>query len=196
MKNVEMKENPKPPLVLFTMRDGQPREEKAFVCGECGSVYGTKESALYCHQLQFCESCKVGVPKGYIKCSNCRDQAMWDKAEEIQEWDGPVFDEHSERWFSSYDEAMEHFAEIKESGDEDAIPIWIQPCDQTPFPGLDLDGAIECMCDDMFEDAHEHLVGVDELENAVKIFNEKNKHIKSWFADTKKKIKVVLEEQP
>lgn len=183
--------NPKFPLPLFTMRDGKPFEEKAFACGECGSVYSSKESALYCHQIQICDDCGQETSKGWVRCSPCRDKKMWAEAEEIQAWDGPVFDDSREKWFESYDEAIEYFEDLAADPDEN-IPEFLQPCTQEPFRGLDLDSAIESMCEEMFEDAHDHLDGIDELQKAVDEFNKKNERLKSWWADSKKKIRVDL----
>ncbi len=190
----EYVKNPKPPMPLFTQREDGIREEKAFACGECGSVYGSKESALYCHQMQICADCGQESPKYWTYCSSCRDKRMWDNATEIkpEDHDGPVYDEARDKYFESYDEAMDYFQDIKDDGDEDAIPEWVQPCGESPFPGLDVGSALENMCEDLHKDAYDHLSGVEDLEKAVKIFNEKNVKMVSWYSDAKRKIRVAL----
>jgi hypothetical protein len=179
---------PRPPLPLFTMRADGIREEKCFACGECGTVTKTKEIAEQCCKQTYC-TCGAETPQYMTLCSHCRDKKMWDAAEEIEEWDGPVFDESREKWFESFDEALEYYEEIEEE-DDGSAPEFLQPCNKTPFPGIDTESVLETLTENMFEDAYDHLKGIEELEAAVKIFNEKNKSLVSWYADSKKKIRV------
>ncbi len=186
-------ENPKPPLALFTQRDDGIRQEHCYACGECGVVARDKALAEDCCKKAHCETCGAETYKHWTYCSLCMDKIKWDKAQEIQEHDGPVFWQQADRWFDSYDAAIEHFEEMLEDEDEEQnIPEFLNPCIRQEFPGLDIESAIESMCDKMWEDAQDHLCGLEQLEDAVKKFNEKNVHLKPWESDYKRKIKVIL----
>jgi hypothetical protein len=176
--------NPKEPLPLFTQRPEGIREEKAFACGECGSVYSTKESAIYCCKQSVCEDCGNDCNKAWIKCSDCSDKIRLEKAIEIKDFDGPVYYEEADRYFSSYEEALDWFHDEP----EDECPEYLFPCIENPCPKLDLDSALENLTEELFEDAYDHLKGVKELQIAVDEFNKKQT-LTSWEADMKRKIR-------
>lgn len=178
---------PKEPLPLFTQREDGVRQEKAFACGECGLVYGSRDSAIYCCKQQVCESCGGDAPKAWILCSPCRDQKMWDNAEEIKEHDGPVYDESRDRYFSCYEEAVEWFMD----NEEEDRPEFLQPCLESRCPKIDVDYVLENLVEELFEDAYDHLKGVEELRKACAEFDAKQT-LTSWSSDPKRKIRLVI----
>lgn len=183
---------PKEPLALFTQREDGVRQEKCFACGECGVVYATKESAHSCCLQQVCATCGSNTEKYWTYCSSCREQKMWDKAIEIKPEDhyGPVYDENSDRYFESYDEAVEYFSE-DDSYDDDSYPEFLQPCKEIECPKLDHSQILENLTEDLFEDAYDHLKGVDKFKEACEDFN-KLQTLKTWETDRSKKIKLVM----
>jgi hypothetical protein len=185
---------PKPPLSLFTQRDnGEIREEKASACGECGQVYQSKDSAQVCCKAAFCEKCGNETNQYQSFCSSCSDLRRWERATEVLEHNGPVYDHDSEKYFEDYDSAIEYFMDEKDSDEDFVPPEWLSPCDIKPLGGLDLDSALESMTEEI-EDGYDHLVGLKELENAVDEFNEKQT-LKVWNIDYKLKIKVNVPEE-
>lgn len=176
--------NPKEPLALFTQRPEGIREEKAFACGECGCVYSTRESAIYCCKQSVCESCGKDCNKGWIKCGDCSDKIRLEKAIEIkpEDHDGAVYYEPSDRYFESYDEALDYYC------DEDEKPDWLHPCEEHPCPKLNLDDVLINLVEDLFEDAYDHLNGIKELQVAVDKFNS-CQSLKTWEPDLKRKIR-------
>lgn len=186
--------DPKKPLPLFTVREDGVRQEKCYACGECGVVYQTKEIAELCCKQDYCVKCGNETPKFWRKCGSCQTNEMWESATEIkaEEHDGPVYDEERDKYFESYDEAIEFYNDELDPDDENTPPpLWVQPCSVKPIQGLDLDSALESMTEEL-EDGYDHLKGVEELEKAVEEFNKKQT-LKIWYADSKKKIKVVLD---
>jgi hypothetical protein len=176
---------PKDPLPLFTQRPEGIREEKAFACGECGSVYSTKESAIYCCKQSVCEDCGNDCDKSWIRCRDCSDKIRLEKAVEIKDYSGPVYYKEADKYFESYEEALDWFNDYPEE-----CPEWFFPCIEEPCPKLDLDSAIENLTENLFEDAYDQLKGVEEIKIAVDEFNKKQT-LMSWKVDMKRKIRFV-----
>ncbi len=55
---------------------------------------------------------------------------------------------------------------------------------------IDLDRILESECEDAFEDARDHLKGVDELQKAVNAFNDLNADVLSFCVDLKHKTRL------
>jgi hypothetical protein len=177
--------DPKQPLPLFTQREDGVRQEKAFGCGECGSVYATTESALRCCKQDYCQDCGVEVNQHWNKCSSCSEFARNEKAVLLTKWDGPVYDDSRDKYY----ESIEELAEWYEDESEDDRPEFIFPCKEVSFKGLDADDILMNATEDLFEDAYDHLKGVDLFRSAVERFNEAQ-DLKTWSPDFSRKIKL------
>lgn len=185
---------PREPLALFTQREDGVRQEKCFACGECGSVCETSIAALLCCKQQVCASCGGDAQKWWTLCSSCRDKKMWDNATEIEPggYDGPVYDDSRDKYFSTYDEAVEYFFDDPE---EDR-PEFLFACIEDVCPKLNVESILEDLTSDLFEGAYDHLKGIDELKKACAEFAAKQTLV-VWSADTKRKIRLIVpEEQP
>lgn len=182
---------PREPLPLFTMRDGKPEQEKCYACGECGLVYSSRESAIYCCEQQVCESCGQDTYKAWVLCSDCRTLKMWASAELIEYQGGPVYWEQADKYFEDYDTAIDHFEDMVADGESEDIPEFLQPCEERPCPPLNMYQILESHVEELFEDAIDHLKGKKELQIAIDEFNQKQTLV-TWFSDNKKKIKVVM----
>lgn len=173
----------------------EPKEVVAYACGECAHVYLTSASALSCCKQSYCQTCGEECYQAWIKCSACRDTERWQKAQEIQTHDGPVCDYENDLFFSSYDEALEHYQDLVDDGEKDSIPEFIHPGKEIPFPGVDPGSIYERLTQDWEEGAEKSLRGCEEFEKACAEFNERNKGLVTWDYDASRKIKVVLETQ-
>lgn len=182
--------DPKSPVPVFIEKNGEYKTV-ATACGECGMIYAATDgrSADYCCRQQICERCGGDSPKAWIYCSPCRDAIRLEKAVEITEWDGPVYCEEKDRYFSDFGEAEDYI--LDEEGD--GRPEWLFPCKEVSHKRLvDVDSILESATEDLFEDAYDHLVGVEELTEAVHAFNAKQTMV-SWDTDYSRKIRISAE---
>lgn len=166
--------DPKPPI-----------DVPSFECGECGFTFTRKGAAENCCKEGVCEVCGCGTGSSLTMCDSCRDQKKLDAAAEINpdDHDGPVYSEEHDKYF----EDLGEFIDWAEDQEEKDLPSFLHPCEERGFPGIDIADAVYNVCQDLFEDAIDHIVGLEELDAAVKKFNDKQTMI-SWEPDMSKKI--------
>ena len=173
--------------------DGTPT--KIFLCGKCGRLWTDEE---YSEKCCCCYSC--GKPmenqRGGTRCDDCyRKQnaevyrKRIEKAEKLEKWDGPVFDDTN----SNGDE-QDYYSNVGaliESYEDDGreLPEYVFTCATTPF-AIDCDRILEWAEEDHAEDTFDRLSGIDELRAAVVAFNEANKCVVSWSPDYKQVVAV------
>lgn len=186
--------NPKEPIEIFIKVNDDLKALEHHICGECDYIKNSKQFAYDCCRQFVCEKCDKDTYQYQSLCSSCRDKANMDAREEIpsEGFEGPVYCEGSDRWFESYDEAIEHFQDLV--GDEESyIPEFVLPAEKVRVPNIDAEDILENFCSDLFEDAQDHLNGTEELEAAIKKFNEANNTVFQWEQIPKKKIRLVIE---
>lgn len=166
-------------------------------CGKCGVIHKEKSGAEACCKPALC-SCGVEIQeKYYFTCKNCRseqekkkEQERFDKAEKLTDWDGPVY---SDDW-DEYYECLDYFYDDLANGGHDIDEVkYIYLCNTVPTVLLSCCEILENATQEVYEDFEmSDLVGVDDLEKAIEVFNERNKSIVNWEPDYKK---VVLLDQ-
>lgn len=185
------------PIELFH-RDG--KSTGIFYCEKCRIVHREKARAEACCQPVKCSVCgAANVRQYHTKCDACteadrsnRELERFEKAEKLTTWDGPVYsDGHgsNDGYFSDLAEFEDWIADGTDAYDEPVIrPAYVWACTSIPFCVLDIDHIIENACQEAFEDWSGHTDGYDELEAAIKIFNEANKGLISWQVDYKRAV--------
>ncbi len=202
-------DKPKPAFVLYRKRKRRfemtltKRGDQIWACGECGLLHtpGNGDSspawqrANDCCRQFYCE-CGNKIEAGYIgpKCSPCnsaeRDARRIEKAEEIDDHDGPIYDDGRERYYSGLDEFMDWLTDALEDGqdeDELSLPEWVYPCTVKPFGPLDASSVVENELCDHHEDAE--VDDLDELQAFLDTWCAKQT-LASWEPDFDKKISV------
>jgi hypothetical protein len=112
-----------------------------------------------------------------MRCGDCRLSAKLAKAVEVEDDGGPYFEFGGDRYYHDLDDAAEDGVE------------WVSPTTVT-YPKLNADSILECLLDDMHEDASVNdLDGVVAFEAAVAAFNEAQT-CRSFWPDETRKIRV------
>lgn len=199
MKNLV--DNPKPPFRLYREINGKfeniinKNGDEIFACGECGAIHGpyvgndAHERAAKCCKQHYCECGeKIAYFMSMSKCSKCNslegNKKILSNATEIQEWEGPVYDDNSSRYY----ENMEEFEDWRYClDDNESVPEWLFPCEEIKFGRLDAHDVIESRLCEMHEDAE-----CDDVEGLQKFLDEwcDKQSIASWEPDFSRKIKV------
>ena len=160
-----------------------PRELTCYQCQECKVIYADPKIADKCCSPRYCEDCGVEVKKYQICCEPCGLKRQFEKAEKLEHWDGCIYSEHvagyNDGYFRSIDELTEYCYE-----NDTAIPPWAFICKEQRYE-LDIDGAIERMTEDAYEDAVDDLMDVAELQEFIQEWNAKQ-NIITYYPDCKK----------
>lgn len=174
-------------------------------CGVCGKLARGVTNFDLSERCCTCYGCGLPLDEHERKYANTnlyhrecenkrrseREAARLDKAAEVTDYDGPVFCDG--RHGSYGDGYFENADELAESYDSDeGIPEFAYCCQSTPVASLDLDSILESHCDEAFEDAVDHLLGVDDLRAAVEIFNKLNAGVVSWYPDYAHKVRIAV----
>lgn len=178
-----LKNNPNPPIRLYTKSGFDTLPESMWLCGECRSFFYLEHIAADCCRQNYCQCGKPIEYKAHTMCSACADAKKLNDAELISDWQGPIctFDKR-ERFFSSLSEMYDYY------GDSD-LPEYVAPCDEVVWGGIDVEDILNDSVQEMHADASDSFIDVDELESFVEKWCEKQSVI-SWFANFDKKIKV------
>lgn len=147
-----------------------------WACGACGTIMGI--DGAYAEQHCRCSRCGGRKERlGYIYCADCgveagreREAALWERYDArtaLTSWDGPVFDEHSDRYHSDIDACLE---ELRDDGlsDEELRARRITPCDEVKLATPDLvDVVNQSWAEDGPEDCEEMDRDTAAILNAV-----------------------------
>jgi hypothetical protein len=166
------------------------RSAGVFACGKCRLIHTHRDLADRCCEPYICPHCGKPVEEKHRTAHHdCTEKDKISKAEKLEAWDGWVYlDGHGYRdgYFLSLDELIEYL----DDEEIDPRPEWAFLCQTMPFKGPDIGNIIEQCCDDMYEDAEDSLSGLDELEVAIKEFNEANKGTVSYYPDYKRAVRI------
>lgn len=179
------------------LKDG--RSAGIWYCEKCRIVSKDKETAEKCCAPWHCKTCGEECERYRMLCRECRDaeaneqwHQMLAEAEEIpsDEYDGPWYYEgYGDDGFLWDDSRL--FEECEENGEQP--PEFVFCCNANVFT-VDVR--------DIIEDAEAHLEidncdgyapdynGLDEFKAACQKFTEANKHIKTYWPDSKRKVRV------
>ena len=206
--NKELKDSPKKPFSLYRkkkkkfVRTLTKNGDQIWACGECGSLYtpwGDGDNPLKrageCCKQNYC-SCGNKIEKGYIgpKCSPCNrfegNQKRLEESEEIESFDGPVFNDSSDQYWSDLGDFEDWAQDLIDVGEEDLLPEWIYPCTTKGFPKLDAWDLIQSYIEDEHhEDAGDQIEGVEEFQKFLDSWCAKQT-LESWYPNYKQKINV------
>jgi len=162
-----------------------------FYCSQCRIVARTKEEAEFCHGERICECGKKieSIHSRQSKCSEC-DGKEWKEKERKREAErfevatkikaADYKGEHvylGDKYYDSVEDAIDEYLDGQE-------PEYVWACKDKQLPEVDLEDVTCNLLDNMWEDAEvDDLNGIDELEAALKAFNEANKSIQLWEPD-------------
>ena len=164
-------------------KDG--RTAGVFYCEKCRMVKRTQYEAEQCCKPYKCSSCGKDCERQYYTiCNECdrqreitREQERFAKAEKVTEWDGPVL------YGDTYYESIEDMIETE----EDELPDYVWTCTIEKFVEIDVDGILQRICENGYEDFDESsLKGIEEFEVAARKFEEANAGAVCWNPDYKK----------
>lgn len=173
---------------IILIKKGDPAEKPMlYGCPKCGTVHSPKiyacreeeaheaarraaEDCYKCRTHNECQECGKETPKGWLKCSECREQEKLRKAAVVESSElDHCFGADGEYYHSPYEAA--------EAGNSYAFGSQF-----TPF-SLNFETVVESILDDHHEDASESdLIGLDFLKATVEVFNKVQKH-GSYFED-------------
>lgn len=187
----ERVDNPKPPRRLYTLGDdGTQKEQDIWVCGKCLLLSvgkHTKEEAANCCKKRYCDKCSMPIDDQWysVSCSSCIYVKKVHKMIIVEYDGGPLCELDGDRYF----ESMECFVENYK---KDELPDFAHPCDVIEWAGLPescIDDAIENECNELFEDAYDHVSDLKPLYDAVRAWNKKQ-NLYYWQHRFKEKVKI------
>lgn len=160
-------------------------EVTCYQCHECQRIYTDQKVAEKCCAPRYCEDCKTELPPKWYRtvCEPCHLNRLYEKAEKLETWDGWICSEHVTGYKDGYFESIQELIEYCQDTDTE-IPPWAFVCKEQHHE-LDIDGAIERMTEDAYEDAVDDLVDVAELEEFIREWNAKQNLI-TYYPDWKK----------
>jgi len=207
---------------LQSLKDGSGTG--VWCCKQCGIVYASNQyrklsqeelqaEAEKCCRVPVCKTCSQEFERRYPAedmCSKCKDEAYRRKEERqllerlekavdvTDSYDGPVY---CEEYNGCSDMGEGYYIDINSlhdalAGDvaDSEWPEWAFAC-KSRKNLLDLDYAIERLCEDGYEDMADYLVIPASLEAAVKEFNESNDGaLTVWEVDCSRKIRIPREQ--
>lgn len=185
------------PIELFT---AQGKSTGAWLCSSCRTLYGGTrdgerglERAAQCCVCRYCSLPVTDQRDNRWRHDACKEAdyqkrrlAQRERAQKLETWGGWVY--HGDRFFESLEDLVDHL-DCWGTEPED-WPAFVYVCKEVPFPGLRLHRAVESLCEDLFDDAYDHLVGLEKLWAAEKEFNAANAHLVSYEPDYTRAVKV------
>ena len=160
-----------------------------FYCSECRVVHATEKQAQRCHGEALC-ACGEKIEDRYGDlCPKCR-MKEWAAKDAVRE--AEHFEKATKIAEAEYKGEMVYLDDKYFSEVEDAIddylpgqePEYVWACKDQGVPLANAESIYENLLENMWEDADvSDLNGVDELEAAVKAFNEANRSISVFVPD-------------
>lgn len=160
-----------------------------FYCSECRAVFNSEDQAASCHGMRECQ-CGNKIERRYSPvCDACQrlewkrksaeeERNRFDAAKKISAAEymgGMVYS--CNRYYADVDEAIDQYLEGQE-------PEYVWACKDVGIPMATSENIVDNLLDNMWEDADpSDLNGLDELDEAIKAFNEANRAIHVWEPD-------------
>lgn len=163
-----------------------------YCCGSCGHLFSpriyacsdadahaaARRAADECCAPKYC-ACGKPIEAPWTACATCRERHRLERAAIVTGYTGPVQSDqvYGSEWGDGYSSSINALLEYCD-GDQ---PAYCWPC--TPIPlRLDVDQILESACDDQHEDAYDQIIGMDDLAQAIDVFNERQTCI-SYYPD-------------
>jgi hypothetical protein len=139
------------------------------------------DAAETCCKKGACEDCGKETGSVFIhKCFDCREKSALCKAEKVENWSGPVV--YNDHYYENMDDLLEC--------NDEALPEFVWVAETEHFPKIDIENFLQEYCENLFEEAEEHLEGVKDLAEAFKAFNEANEKNTYWMESGKRAARV------
>jgi hypothetical protein len=162
-----------------------------YFCRKCNEQWGSKQTADKCCEksmISHCTRCSAKIDDTFFEyraiCEDCREFDRVKKAEIIEKCpDEGFFFLESNTYLSPDDWESELFEQIDE-GDlcEDDLNGYFYLTNQKNIE-IDLNRVLDQVYDHDSEMEEAHLCGVEDLDKAITVFNEKNGGRGLWFPD-------------
>lgn len=166
-----------------------------YFCGQCKRVaYDGRQGAERCCLPHKCITC--GKDEETRECPECSDarfakqeRERFEKAEKITEWGGWVFCDgnygYKDGYFESVSDLMDWIGDHNADYPQLEINLeYVWPCKETEFVCVDVDDIYERIEERGYEDFERgSLVGTNELEAAIAVFEKANESIVSYEPD-------------
>lgn len=159
-----------------------------FLCGKCGRIWNSGESAGLC-----CGPCgKCGAVGAVFSCLLCQHADIKEREEERMKaarveplWDGPVYfpqlSGHNNGFFENIEELLDY---VDDEDPEHPFLDWAWGCNVSSWVDVDFDdicGLLEGRAPEDFD--LDDLSGINELKAALKAFNKANAHNELYEED-------------
>lgn len=151
----------------------------AYFCSECRIVKATEKEAEKCCKPLFCATCGGLVEQYRNVCETCAKKISLSslktslaKAIRLKK---PTTDKIYSEGLGS-DDGYIDFSELDEvvAEDECEMPLFVYDCQKEVWAGLDAESILENSLEgDWYEDAIHNVELRDELENMIKLWNDK-----------------------
>lgn len=161
-----------------------------FYCSQCRIIHHTQEQADWCHGERLC-ACGKKIEQGY-RVRICRDCDALEWKEKTRQQEAERFEAATkvpaseytgnhvcdcDKFYDSVEEAIDQYLEGQK-------PEYVWGCQPRKLPYIDLEDVTSNLLDNMWEDADlSDLNGIEELEVALKAFNEANESLNMWEVD-------------
>ena len=162
-----------------------------FYCSECRIVHLTKEEAEFCHGERIC-ACGKKIESIHSRQSKCGDCDNLEWREKMHKQEAERFEKSKKITEAEYtgdhvycgDEYYDSVEDAIDQYDERQEPEYVWACQDKKLPTVDLEDVTCNLIDNMWDDAGtSDLNGIEELEAALKAFNEANESIQLWEPD-------------
>lgn len=177
-----------------------------WVCSECHRATPSEEEAINCCTCRGCGEAVTDEEDRKHHYSRWHRRCWWEEqaereakrlaaAAEVTDYDSMVFTDRGwgqDGWFQSVEHAVESLFDMFECWDAMAKdwPAFMFCATPIPFKGLDWDDALDSLAEDMFEEARDQFVGVEELRTAFDAFNKANEGCICFEPDYKRKVAI------
>lgn len=176
-------------------------EVVAQACGSCGRVWPDHLIAQCCAK-KYCDCGAEITSNCYTACNACRNRAAREKeaarrtnAEVVADYEGPVYWEEGDKFFSDVGEALEYWEDDPE--DEGVVPakqtLWTSY--EVPFQ-LNAREIVDCALEaqDHCEEAYDDIATTSEIEELQTFLDgwveRYCSDTKTYFADFRKRVKL------
>ena len=164
------------------LKDGN--RANIWYCAECTMVATSKDVADNCCKKYLCKYCNEPVnDKHWIVHEECIEKNKIEKATKLEIWNGWVY--YNDKYCQSVEELVEELEENYET-----VPECVYTCKTIPFPKIDIYRLLEKIEGNSYEEIGKHLIGVDDLIEAINCFNDANKDLVSYLPDETKMVRV------
>jgi hypothetical protein len=163
-----------------------------YFCSQCRIVHLDKESAEWCHGERLCV-CGKKIESMYYrstrKCDECehKDFTERERRAEAKRFESATKITEAEYKGEHVYLDDEYYDSVEDAIDEYLVgqePEYVWACADHGIRTVDVEDVLTDILENMWEDAdYTDLYGVDELEAALKAFNEANKSIQLWEPD-------------